>query len=326
MTVPKRSAMSVDEPSSCCAPFRGQSAPCPADYRSIKPLQGPRDNAIPVEGGRAYVGTDDPLIVADGEGKRRQVQLQSFLLEAQTVTNARFAEFVDATGYVTEAERIGWSAVFAGLLPDGAGDLHGAPSAPWWLRVAGASWRTPEGPGSTLDARMDHPVVQVSWRDAQAFAHWVGGRLPTEAEWEHAAGSADGRRFTWGDAEPDDETILCNIWQGQFPDHNTCRDGYPGTAPARTFAPSDKGFYNLLGNVWEWTADPFRIRSLSRAARQRNSEAARFSEKVLKGGSFLCHISYCYRYRIAARMALSPDSASSNAGFRIAYDAARGGS
>jgi len=162
--------------------------------------------------------------------------------------------------------------------------------------------------------------VQVSWADAQAFAQWVGGRLPTEAEWEHAAGSADGRRFTWGDAEPDDETVLCNIWQGRFPDLNTCRDGYLDTAPARSFAPTDSGFYNLLGNVWEWTADAFRIRSLARVARQRNAEAARFSEKVLKGGSFLCHISYCYRYRIAARMGLSPDSAASNAGFRVAYD------
>ncbi len=315
--------MSVDVPGSCCAPSRGASFSAPPAQPAVTPVQGAPDNAIPVDGGRAYVGTDDPQIATDGEGKRRQVRLAPFLLEAQTVTNARFAAFVAATGYVTEVERIGWSAVFAGLLPEETRSLHAAPSTPWWLRVDGANWRNPEGPASTLEGRMDHPVVQVSWADAQAFARWVGGRLPSEAEWEHAAGSVDGRRFTWGDDEPDDETILCNIWQGRFPDVNTARDGYLGTAPARSFAPSPGGFFNLLGNVWEWTADPFRIHSVSRAARQRNAEAMQHSDKVLKGGSFLCHVSYCYRYRIAARMGLSPDSGASNAGFRVAYDVGR---
>ncbi len=312
--------MNVDFPTSCCAPSRLQATPTAADRASIRPLQGRREDPIPVDGGLAFVGTDDPQIAVDGEGKRRQVHLDDFQLEAQTVTNARFADFVDATGYVTEAERFGWSVVFAGLLPMRAVRKDSASATPWWQRVDGASWRTPEGPESTLEGRMDHPVVQVSWADARAFASWVGGRLPSEAEWEHAAGSADGRRFTWGNDEPDDETVLCNIWQGRFPHENTCRDGYMGTAPARSFAPSERGLYNLLGNVWEWTADPFRVRSLSRSARLRNDQATQLSEKVLKGGSFLCHRSYCYRYRIAARMALTPDSAASNAGFRVAYD------
>lgn len=310
--------MSQNDPS-CCAPSRMDLSPARSRSRPGRSPHEVRENPIAVAGGRAFVGTDDPRIPADGEGPRRQVTLQPFALEAQTVTNLRFAEFVDATGYATEAERFGWSSVFVGLMSPDSRQLYSAPGAPWWLRVEGANWRTPEGPGSTIDGRMDHPVVQVSWRDAQAFTEWVGGRLPTEAEWEHAAGGADGRRFTWGDEEPGDDRVPCNIWQGRFPDHNTCADGYLGTAPARSFTPTERGFYNLLGNVWEWTSDSFRIRSLSRAARLRNEDATRFSEKVLKGGSFLCHISYCYRYRIAARMGLSPDSAASNASFRVAY-------
>ncbi len=311
-----------DKKSACCTPSRAEPAPPVSDGAIPTPTgRGARSNPIAVAGGRAYVGTDRPVIRVDGEGPRRAVTIGDFALEAQTVTNARFAEFVEATGYVTEAERFGWSAVFVGLLPEGARRAGQAPGVPWWVSIDGANWRSPEGPGSDIGARMDHPVTQVSWADACAFAEWVGGRLPTEAEWEHAAGSADGRRFPWGDEEPnDDDKIFCNVWQGRFPDHNTCRDGYMGTAPAVSFAPTESGFYNLCGNVWEWTADAFRVRSLSRAARARNDQAQAASEKVLKGGSFLCHISYCYRYRIAARMSLTPDSAASNAGFRVAYD------
>jgi sulfatase modifying factor 1 len=307
----------------CCTPARTEALPSSAANDAIvaSVTHGARSNAIPVAGGRALVGTDRPVIRADGEGPRRSLAIGDFALEAQTVTNRRFAEFVEATGYVSEAERFGWSAVFVGLLPDGAQRMNAAPGTPWWVRIDGAHWRTPEGPGSDIAGRMDHPVTQVSWADARAFAQWVGGRLPSEAEWEHAAGSADGRRFAWGDEEPDDDdSIFCNIWQGRFPDHNTGRDGYVGTAPAVSFEPTEAGFYNLCGNVWEWTADAFKVRSLSRMARTRNDRAQADSEKVLKGGSFLCHISYCYRYRIAARMSLTPDSAASNVGFRVAYD------
>lgn len=282
---------------------------------------GAPEYAVRVPGGRSFVGTDTLIIAADGEGPARPVTLTDYALEAQTVTNARFAQFVAATGYVTEAERLGWSAVFSGA-PDDLRNARAVGSAlPWWHRIDAAYWREPEGPGSSIADRLDHPVVQVSWADALAFAHWVGGRLPSEAEWEHAARSgAHNVRFPWGDEEPDDETVHCNIWQGRFPDDNTGRDGYERTAPARSFAPNPLGVYNMAGNVWEWTADAFRVRSLSRAAKQRNAQAQTHREKLLKGGSFLCHISYCYRYRIAARMALSPDSAASNVGFRIAYD------
>lgn len=307
------------EPKGCCTPARGGlSAPAV----SLPAQGGVALAAIAIPGGRSIIGTDAPAIPIDGEGPERRVTLRPFALEATTVTNARFADFVAATGYVTEAERFGWSAVFRGD-PDSVRAARRAGSAlPWWHRVDGVSWHAPEGPGSSIKERMDHPVVQVSWNDARAFAAWVGGRLPSEAEWEHAArGGAARRRFPWGDTEPDDEAaIFCNIWQGRFPDENTLADGYERTAPAQSFAPNPLGLYNMAGNVWEWTADPFRIRSLSRAAKARNADARQHNEKVLKGGSFLCHISYCYRYRIAARMAMTPDSASSNTGFRVAYD------
>ncbi|WP_244465612.1 formylglycine-generating enzyme family protein [Devosia chinhatensis] len=274
-----------------------------------------------VRGGKTHVGTNSPMLAQDGEGPERAIVLADYSLEALTVTNARFADFVAATGYVTEAERFGWSAVFFNTPERLDAARRAGAGLSWWHRVEGATWNMPEGPGSDIEARMDHPVVQVSWADANAFATWVGGRLPNEAEWEHAArGGAHRQRFPWGDAEPTDETVFCNIWQGNFPTYNSEADGFLRTAPAMSFAPNALGLYNMAGNVWEWTRDPYRIRSNSRRAKARNEQALLHQEKVLKGGSFLCHISYCYRYRIAARMALSPDSATSNTGFRIAYD------
>lgn len=307
---------------SCCAPSRNEGPVATASVAAVpsRGLEARRREAIPVKGGRSFVGAKSPVIPTDGEGPERPVRLGDYLLEASTVTLDRFAEFVADTGYVTEAERFGWSSVFVGG-GGGPGQSVGA-ALTWWHRVDGANWQQPEGPGSSVADRRDHPVTHVSVRDAEAFAQWAGGRLPTEAEWEHAArGGAQRRRFPWGDDEPSDEAIYCNIWQGRFPHTNTAVDGYAGTAPARSFAPTEEGFYNLVGNVWEWTADPFRIRSVSLKAKQRNAAAQAQSERLLKGGSFLCHISYCYRYRIAARMALSPDSSASNVGFRIAYDA-----
>jgi formylglycine-generating enzyme required for sulfatase activity len=274
-----------------------------------------------VKGGGSFVGTHDPVIAGDGEGPERKVSLQDFHLEVETVTIRRFAQFIQSTGHVTESERFGMSAVFAPLLGDQVLVTGGVVNTPWWTRIDGATWREPEGPGSSIEDRLDHPVTHVSWHDATAFAAWVGGRLPTESEWEHAArGGNRRRRYPWGDEEPGDDVIFCNLWQGQFPRHNTLADGYFGTAPARSFEPSEEGFYNLAGNVWEWTADAFKVRSLSKSAKLRNDQAKKSADKVLKGGSFLCHKSYCYRYRIAARMGLSPDSASSNTGFRVAYD------
>lgn len=307
--------------SQCCSAV---SRNMPGDRHALPAtaLRGPRGAAIAVKGGDSFVGTQNPIIGLDGEGPERRIVLKDFLLEAETVTVSRFSEFVAATGYRTEAERFGCSAVFSGLVRNPQAITEEVARTPWWARVDGATWKEPEGPGSSITDRVDHPVTQVSWNDANAFATWVGGRLPTEAEWEHAArGGNRRRRYPWGDDEPSEEKVFCNIWQGRFPNHNTLADGFFGTAPARSFEPTQDGFYNLSGNVWEWVSDAFRVRSVSRQAKLRNETARKHAERGLKGGSFLCHKSYCFRYRIAARMGLSPDSASSNTGFRVAYDA-----
>ncbi|PWG16712.1 SUMF1/EgtB/PvdO family nonheme iron enzyme [Salibaculum griseiflavum] len=271
---------------------------------------------------KSWAGTRTPVIPDDGEGIIRRASLRAFAIEAHCVSVARFADFVAETGYLTEAERIGWSYVFRGLLsrPDSADVVGGYNKAGWWWAVSGASWKYPSGKGEP-EAAPDHPVTQISWNDAQAFAEWAGGRLPSEVEWEHAARNGlEDRRYPWGDEEPDDDTILCNIWQGRFPDTNTCADGYYGTAPVDAFAPNEAGLHNTSGNVWEWTADRYRINSLKSAAKARNAQAKRDGDRVMKGGSFLCHSSYCWRYRIAARSGRAPDTAASHTGFRIVYD------
>ena len=273
-------------------------------------------------GGASHTGTHDPAIPQDGEGVIGEYRLRPFSVDAHLVTNARFAAFVAETGYLTTSERVGHGLVLRHLL-DRPGDLppnHGP--TPWWAAMDGACWHSPEGIGSTILERMDHPVTHVSWEDAKAFAKWAGGRLPTEAEWEHAArgGLAD-PRFPWGDQEPDDREFLpANLWQGPFPHANSRADGYAGTSPVASFPANGAGLFDMAGNVWEWTADPFRIRSGAAYAIHRNADAQRRGQRVMKGGSFLCHVSYCYRYRIAARSATEPDSGAANCGLRVFYD------
>ena len=277
---------------------------------------------VRLPGGRVMLGTDRPLLAQDGEGPARMVTVRPFWIDPHAVTNAWFARFVAATGYVTEAERFGWSLVFRGFVARVTPRML-SPAAPdWWCKVDGAGWQAPEGPGSTWHGRADHPAVHVSWNDAQDFAAWAGGRLPDEAEWEYAAsGGVDGARYPWGEAEPDDDGFQpCNIWQGRFPQHNAVADGFAGTAPVDSFAPNGFGLFNLCGNVWEWCADPFRIRSLSREARARNAHSLAERQRLLKGGSYLCHRSYCHRYRIAARTGVSPDTSTGHTGFRLAFD------
>jgi formylglycine-generating enzyme required for sulfatase activity len=309
----------------CC----GARADLPtASTRASSPdVAGIADGRVPervsFDGGPSHVGTRRPEIPQDGEGMVRTVKVKPFAVDAVLVTNARFAAFVAATDYVTEAERFGWGLVFRGLLPDPAAIAPSVSATPWWVKCDGAAWFAPEGAGSHVRDRQDHPVTHVSWADARAFAAWAGGRLPTEAEWEHAArGGLDDPRFPWGEREPDDAGFVpCNIWQGRFPEENSLADGYLGTSPVRAFAPNERGLYDVAGNVWEWTADPFQVRSASRAAKRRNEEARAAKERVMKGGSFLCHRSYCYRYRIAARTGVAADSGSSNTGVRVFYDA-----
>ena len=277
-------------------------------------------HAVEIPGGRALVGTGRAELADDGEGPVRRVAVKPFLLGATTVTNAEFAAFVEATSHVTEAERWGWSFVFWSDVPKAAGPTEGVIGSEWWRRVDGATWRAIHGPGSEDACRPDHPAVHMSWNDAAAYAAWVGGRLPSEAEWEHAArGGLGDVRFPWGDEEPDDSGFFpCNIWQGRFPQANSAADGHAATAPAASFAPNGYGLYNMVGNVWEWSADEFRIRSLKKRVRERLKTMRGF--RLSKGGSFLCHRSYCYRYRIAARSGISPDSSAAHQGFRVAWN------
>jgi formylglycine-generating enzyme required for sulfatase activity len=277
-------------------------------------------HAVRIPGGKALVGTRQPEIPDDGEDPLRTVRVKPFWIGATTVTNAEFAEFVSATGYVTEAEKWGWSFVFWMQVPQDIGPTQGVVGFEWWRRVDGANWRSINGPGTESDAWLpEHPVVHVSWNDAQAYARWVGGRLPTEAEWEHAArGGLGDVRFPWGDREPDDEEFQpCNIWQGRFPEENSGKDGFVTTAPAMSYEPNGYGLYNMVGNVWEWTSDIYRIKSLKKQVRQRLNRMQGY--RLSKGGSFLCHASYCYRYRIASRSGNSPDSTTTHHGFRIVW-------
>ncbi|MFD9030882.1 formylglycine-generating enzyme family protein [Streptomyces sp. NPDC059567] len=265
---------------------------------------------LTLPGGRFLMGTDDPEgFPADAEGPVREVAVEPFRIAATTVTNAQFATFVKATGHVTEAERFGFSFTFGAFLADSVADISPPVTAvPWWRAVEGADWRHPEGPGSHITDRQNHPVVHVSWNDAQAYCAWSGTRLPTEAEWEYAArGGLEQRRYPWGDELTPGGRHMCNIWQGEFPTVNTAADGYVGTAPVKSFRPNGFGLYNTVGNVWEWCADRFGGEETSRA---------------MRGGSYLCHDSYCNRYRVAARSSNTPDSSTGNIGFRVAADPA----
>lgn len=321
--VPPRTERDSHAAEGAGAPGHGQASGGPA---SPLPPEEPPRAAFPAA--TARIGTDSPVFPQDEEGPVRRRRLKSFALEIHAVTNARFARFVAATGHVTDAERFGWSTVFAGNLGEGPQGTQGFVGAEWHRRVEGANWRAPEGPGSTLAGREDHPVVHVSWNDARAFAAWAGGRLPLEAEWEHAAqGGLGPVRYPWGEAEPDgpaEATALCNIWRGSFPSENTAADGYRTTAPVHAFAPNGAGLYNMAGNVWEWCEEAFRLRSLKQGARERDAALRREGARVLKGGSYLCHRSYCWRYRIAARSGASPDTSAGHVGFRVAYSAPSG--
>ena len=192
----------------------------------------------------------------DGEAPVHVVEISAFAIDPYTVTNDRYAAFVDATGYVTDAERFGWSYVFGGFLPDDFPDTRAVAAAPWWRQVYEADWRRPEGPHSDLDGRGDHPVVHVSWNDAAVYCAWSGTRLPSEAEWEYAAcAGRGGMPFPWGEELEPGGQHLMNVFQGTFPSDNTLGDGYAGTAPVEAFPPNGYGLYNMTGNVWEWCAD-----------------------------------------------------------------------
>lgn len=288
---------------------------------------GPGQHTAPlvaIPGGQFLMGSDaQEGFEADGEGPARLVALRPFLMSPTLVTNAEYAEFAEATGYRTDAEIRGSSFVFQA-------PLLGSPSnvlvPTWWSDVRGASWLHPEGPGSSITDRMDHPVVHVSWTDAVAFCQWRGVRLPTEAEWERAArGGLESARYPWGDELTPGGVWRCNIWQGEFPYTNSADDGFVGTSPVKAYPPNGLGLHDVAGNVWEWCADWFsadfhsRHATVQPAANPTGPPTGK--RRVTRGGSFLCHDSYCNRYRVAARRGSVPTSTAANLGFRYSKDA-----
>ncbi|MFF0223271.1 formylglycine-generating enzyme family protein [Streptomyces sp. NPDC004629] len=315
-----------DEMNHCCNPqpsggsARATTAPWPDTASGERRRSGAEHLYIDLTGGEYVMG--DAFAEgypSDGERPLHRVYVSGFAISATTVTNHEFSAFASETGYRTEAEEYGSSAVFHSAVMAHRRDVLGAAvGAEWWLNVRGADWRHPAGGLSDWKDISDHPVVHVSWRDAVAYCAWAGARLPTEAEWEYAArGGHDGRRFPWGQELTPGGENRCNIWHGVFPTHNTLDDGYLTTAPVRSFPPNDFGLYEMTGNVWEWCADWFSTsyyqESPNRDPRGPSSGVAR----VTRGGSYLCHHSYCHRYRVAARSANTPESSTGNCGFRV---------
>eukprot|EP01116_Phalansterium_solitarium_P011422 TRINITY_DN27095_c0_g1_i1.p1 TRINITY_DN27095_c0_g1~~TRINITY_DN27095_c0_g1_i1.p1 ORF type:complete len:380 (-),score=66.87 TRINITY_DN27095_c0_g1_i1:83-1222(-) len=289
------------------------------------------DTTIPtgmvlIPGGSFLMGSDDAehIFPSDGESPVRQVYVDPFYIDQTEVTNRQFSRFLKSVAknatasFKLETDKFGWSYVFIHhLSPATLSQTENVvQNAPWWGAVHGADWAHPEGPDSDLKGRLEHPAVHVSWHDADAYCRWAGKRLPSEAEWERAArGGHEQWRHPWGnDLEPNG-THMANVFQGKFPLRNLAADGFNGTAPGRAFAPNDYGLYNMVGNVWEWVSDYWASKHSS--APLRNPEGpASGDRKVQKGGSFLCHASYCNRYRNSARIGNTPDSTTSNVGFR----------
>ena len=311
--------------SGCCSPSRGTASPAPpVTVEVTAPAPDSLEAMISLPGGAFTIGTDDRLAYPDDGETSREVEVSAYMIDACAVSNAQFAAFADATGYVTEAERFGWSFVFGGSLPDEFPPTRAVAAAPWWRQVYEADWRHPEGPRSDVDGRADHPVVHVSFNDAIGYCAWAGERLPTEAEWEFAArgGRLEGV-FPWGDELEPDGGHRMNVWQGRFPTENTVADGYYGTCPVDAFPPNGYGLYNMTGNVWEWTADWFHLTFRTDDRRIDPAGPPAGTQRVQKGGSHLCHESYCRRYRIAARQGNEPNSSTGNLGFRCAADVVR---
>ncbi|MGY4920513.1 formylglycine-generating enzyme family protein [Streptomyces sp. 900116325] len=319
--------------SACCAPRNtpASSVGGPAHLPFTVPERAPAEvirTMARIPGGVFEMGSrDGDGFPEDGEGPVREVTLRPYYIDTTCVKNAAFARFVKETGYVTDAERIGWSFVFAPLVApaDHAKVLNASvPQAPWWVGVHGANWRAPDGPASTIGSRGNHPAVQVSWQDATAYAAWAGKRLPTEAEWECAArGGLEGARYPWGDELAPRGRRQCNIWRGVFPTHNSAADGYISTAPVNAFRPNRYGLYNCSGNVWEWCADRWSAtwHVAGRPETRNNPQGPPTGEsRVLRGGSYLCHDSYCNRYRVAGRTGNTPHTSTGHMGFRCATD------
>lgn len=310
----------------CCTASRNTAKK--QTYTSVatkKTKEADRSKMVLIPAGEFLMGTNDKEgFPADGEGPIRKVKVDSFYMDPYTVTNAEFSAFVQETNYRTEAEDFGWSFVFHLLLSEETAKTvkQTVAGTPWWAVVEGAYWKQPEGPDSTITNRMDHPVVHISWNDAVAYANWAGKRLPTEAEWEYAArGGVEQETYPWGNELTPKGEHQCNIWQGSFPRENTEEDGFLSTAPVDTYKPNGFGLYQMAGNVWEWCSDWFVRTHHQKGGRNNPTGPDQGEAKLMRGGSYLCHISYCNRYRVAARTSNTPDSSTGNIGFRCVVDA-----
>src|SRR5262245_21182575 len=297
------------------------------------------ENMVWVPGGTFLMGSDHHY---PEEAPAHRVTVNAFGMDRYAVTNADFRRFVEATGHVTLAEKPADPADYPGAKPEllvpSSVMFRKAPHRVdlrefgWWVYVAGADWRHPQGPGSSLQGRWNHPVVHVGIEDAEAYAKWAGKELPTEAEWEFGArGGLDGAEFAWGDDFTPDGRHMANTWQGEFPWQNLRGDGYEGTAPVGSFPPNGYGLHEMTGNVWEWTTDWYQdhgqlthtcctMQNPRGVAREQSigprTPTVRIPRKVMKGGSYLCAPNYCRRYRPAARMPQPLDTATCHMGFR----------
>lgn len=290
-----------------------------------------RNSFVRIAAGTVKLGTDRPHFRSDGESPARSVLIAPFSLQQREVSVDEFGAFVTQTGHVTDAERYGWSFVLDQMVVPAARSRisQAVANAPWWLPVNNASWSNITGdPGSDNSLAFncqghDLPAVHVSWRDAAAYCQWLGGRLPSEDEWETACrGGLKDRLFPWGNALQPRGEHFANVWQGHFPSNNTGGDGFLDLAPTDSFPPNGYGLYNMVGNVWEWTADRWSVRRgvSGHFSNSDHSSSAAEIERVKKGGSFMCHRDYCYRHRCAARSHNTADTSAVNLGFRCAAD------
>ncbi|WP_227937798.1 formylglycine-generating enzyme family protein [Alkalihalobacillus deserti] len=283
-----------------------------------------KDDMVYIAGGNFLMGTNAADgFQADGEGPVREIRVDPFYIGIDTVTNEQFQQFVNETSYKTDAEQYGWSFVFYQFVSDKVKSTvtQQVESTPWWWVVEGAYWKQPEGPDSSIIERLHHPVVHISWNDAQEYCRWAGKRLPTEAEWEFAArGGLEQKKYPWGDELTPNGIHHCNIWQGKFPLQNDMGDGYAATAPVKSYFKNGYGLYNVSGNVWEWCSDWFTTNIKQQGGSFNPKGPITGQNRVIRGGSYLCHQSYCNRYRIAARTSNTPDSSSGHMGFRCVVD------
>lgn len=307
---------------SACSPSKSER---PAVSAALPGADAPREGApstegmVRIPGGKFLMGDEGGF---SHERPVHEVELSPFFLDVHEVTNRRFAKFVAATGYVTEAENWGWSLGYDPAIPPDEESHEHVPGVEWWVKIDGANWRRPTGPESSIEGGDDLPVLQVSWNDAVAFCEWEGKRLPTEAEWEYAArGGLEGAQYPNGDELAPEGKWTTNIWQGHFPAANSGEDGFEGVAPVGSFAPNGFGLHDMAGNVWEWVHDWYDARYYDASPPRDPRGPDSGAERVLRGGSWMCSDNYCIGYRVSHRNKATPDSGLNNTGFRCALSA-----